>query len=64
MTELAHVEPTREDASPVVRARACPACGSPVEPYDKYCVGGGAPPRGPAKTNAPAAPPHKNRGED
>ncbi len=62
MTELAHVEPTREDASPVVRARACPACGSPVEPYDKYCVACGTAQPGPAI--AEAAPPKHFRCEN
>ncbi len=56
MAELAHFEPSVEDASPVVRARACPSCGAPVEPYDKFCVACGATQPGSAVGEVPAAP--------
>lgn len=37
MDELVRSQPTVEDDSPVVRARACPQCGSPLLPADKFC---------------------------
>ena len=37
MTEITSLEPTVDDDSPAVHARACEYCGGPVEPLDKFC---------------------------
>ena len=42
MTELTSSQPTLNDNSPVVRARACQRCGAPVEPMDRFCGACGA----------------------
>ena len=36
MTEVTSFEPTLEDEAPAVQADACPGCGAPVEPTDKF----------------------------
>ena len=42
MTEITLCEPSVDDDSPAVQARACEYCGAPVEPLDKYCGACGA----------------------
>ena len=39
---MSDIEPTVEDAAPVVLAGACECCGCPVEPLDKFCPACGA----------------------
>ena len=37
MPEVTGYEPTLDDDAPVVHAEACPQCGAPVEPLDRFC---------------------------
>ena len=37
MTDITDSQPTVQDDSPAVRAKACEFCGGPVEPLDKFC---------------------------
>ena len=42
MSDIVNYEPTLDDDSPVVRARACERCGAPLEPSNRFCAVCGA----------------------
>lgn len=54
MSDITSVEPTVDDAAPVVRARACERCGCPVEPLDKFCPACGAEQAAAAEVHEPS----------
>jgi len=60
MPQIDHHQPTVRDAMPRVRAGACPSCGAPLEPLDKFCgVCGAEQPATAAVAAAAGAPPQK-----
>ena len=56
MSEIAENELTVEDAAPLVHARACGSCGTPVEGLDRFCGGCGAPQAASEETHEVAEP--------
>jgi len=42
MSDLVNYQPTLDDHSPALRARACERCGAPLEPSNKFCATCGA----------------------
>lgn len=59
MSSVTEFRPTLDDAAPLPHGGACPNCGGPVEPLDRYCGSCGA--EQAIEVAVPAEPPRQRR---